>query len=205
LRAPEPYTPEEVAAILQACDEFGRQPYERLRARALILLLRYTALRIGDALQLRRDQVRDGRLEIRAEKNGEPVRLPVPPRLAKALDAVPLPRGAPPGCPYYFWNGVGSVRALKNDGHRMLDAVFRKSGVRDAHSHRFRHTLATEILSKGGSEQDVADVLGISPAIVRKHYAKWSQARQERISQIMQAVHGLGTTWAQTEKRPIIQ
>ena len=43
---------------------------------------------------------------------------------------------------------------------------------------------------KGGTEQDVADVLGISPAIGRKHYAKWTQARQERITTLMQRVHG---------------
>lgn len=50
--------------------------------------------------------------------------------------------------------------------------------------------LATEILTRGGTEQDVADVLGISPAIVRKHYAKWTPARQERIVTVLKAVHG---------------
>jgi predicted transcriptional regulator len=62
--------------------------------------------------------------------------------------------------------------------------------VPKAHAHRFRHTLATEILISGGTEQDVADVLGISPAIVRKHYAKWTPARQERITTLLKAVHG---------------
>jgi hypothetical protein len=32
----------------------------------------------------------------------------------------------------------------------------------------------------GATEQEVADVLGNSAEIVRKHYAKWSQARQKR-------------------------
>jgi hypothetical protein len=32
-------------------------------------------------------------------------------------------------------------------------------------------------------------ILGISPAVVRKHYAKWSQSRQDRITRVMQAVH----------------
>jgi hypothetical protein len=35
---------------------------------------------------------------------------------------------------------------------------------------------------------DVADVLGISENVARKHYAKWSPARQERISGIMRRV-----------------
>jgi hypothetical protein len=33
----------------------------------------------------------------------------------------------------------------------------------------------------------VADILGNSPAIVLKHYAKWSQARQKRIDDLMAA------------------
>lgn len=37
---------------------------------------------------------------------------------------------------------------------------------------------------------DVADVLGISEHIARRHYAKWSAARQQRISTIMRLVHG---------------
>jgi integrase len=39
-----------------------------------------------------------------------------------------------------------------------------------AHAHRFRHTLATEILENGGSIEDAAEVLGNSPNIIRKHY-----------------------------------
>jgi hypothetical protein len=103
-----------------------------------------------------------------AEKNGEPVRLLVPRGLVSALGVLPLPKGAAVGCRSYFWSGVGSVRALKNSGHRMLDAVFRRSAVRDAHSHRFRYTLATEMLTHGATYEDVAAVLGNSPAIVRK-------------------------------------
>jgi integrase len=72
---------------------------------------------------------------------------------------------------------------------RALAAVFKKSEVAGAHAHRFRHTLATEILARGGTEQDVADILGVSAAVVRKHYAKWSQARQQRITSLFEAVY----------------
>ena len=85
---------------------------------------------------------------------------------------------------------------------RTLSAVFAKSGVKGAHAHRFRHTLATEILARGGSEQDVADILGISPAVVRKHYAKWSQARQQRITRIFEAVYP-GTYVVHEAKTPV--
>ena len=41
-----PYTPAEVGKMIAACDVIGRGPYERLRARAMVLLMRYTGLRI---------------------------------------------------------------------------------------------------------------------------------------------------------------
>jgi integrase len=54
-----PYTPQQVAAMLAACDKIGVRSYERLRARALELLLRHTGLRISDAYTLERSRVRD--------------------------------------------------------------------------------------------------------------------------------------------------
>ena len=71
-----------------------------------------------------------------------------------------------------------------------MAVIFQKSGVKGAHAHRFRHTLATEILSAGGSVQDAADVLGNSPRIIEKHYAKWIKARQDRISALMGSIFG---------------
>jgi integrase len=59
----EPYTREDVIKILAACDRIGRGPYERLRARAIVLLLRYTALRIGDVATLEKARVRDGEIQ----------------------------------------------------------------------------------------------------------------------------------------------
>ena len=56
------------------------------------------------------------------------------------------------------------------------------------HVRDVRHTLATEILGRGATMPDVADVLGIDEHITRRHYAKWSAACQERISEIMRRV-----------------
>ena len=119
-----------------------------------------------------------------------------------ALDGLSLSVGAICECRHYFWNGRGSSRSLKAHIHRTLARVFTISGVERAHAHRFRHTLATDLLARGATFEDVADILGNSPAVVRKHYAKWSQARQNRIDNLMQDYHeavGLGTNWAQTK------
>jgi site-specific recombinase XerD len=74
------------------------------------------------------------------------------------------------------WNEQSSELSTKSMVERTLAAVFKASMVPNAHAHRFRHTLATELLGNGASFEDVADILGNSPAIVRKRYAKWSLA-----------------------------
>ena len=60
--------------------------------------------------------------------------------------------------------------------------------LRPARGHRFRHTLATEVLELGGTFSEAADILGDTEAIVRKHYAKRSRLRQERISVLMRSL-----------------
>ena len=175
----------------------GRGPYERLRARAMVLLLRYTALRISDVATLEKDRVRHGEIFVRTAKNGKPVRLPMPADLQRALDVVPTPRGTgDPGCPYFFWSGHGGTHAVIRDARRTLEAVYSKSGVEGACSHRFRHTLATEALEMGATLEEVADILGDTEAIVRKHYAKWSAGRQARISDLLARI------WHAKKPRP---
>jgi len=204
----EPFSTAEVTTIIKACDGIGRGPYERLRARAMILTLRYTALRIGDVALLERNRLsrESGRWRIflRTEKTGKPVFLPIPAELKAALDVVPLPRGCGEDSRWFFWNGVSSERAMKGIAERSLAAVFKASMVPHAHAHRFRHTLATELLGNGASFEEVADILGNSPEIVRKHYAKWSPARQSRIDDLMQRVHS-GTDWTREETTKRIQ
>jgi integrase len=90
---------------------------------------------------------------------------------------------------HFFWNGIGKEKTHKAHVDRCLRAVFKASGVRSAHAHRFRHTLATELLGRGASFEEVADILGNSPEIVRRHYGKWPVARQSRIDDLMQRVY----------------
>jgi site-specific recombinase XerD len=186
-----PLTPPEIAAILEACDKIGKSDYERLRTRAMVLTLRYTALRIGDVAMLEKSRIsKDGdcwRLWLRTEKSGQPVFLPVPEELRAALEAVLAPKGNQ-ASRYYFYAAVGTPKTHKAHIDRVLRAVFQLAGVKDAHAHRFRHTLATELLGAGATFEEVADVLGNSPAVVRKHYAKWSSARQARIDELMERV-----------------
>jgi integrase len=187
----EPYTPLEESRILAACNSFGRLPYERLRALAMTQLHRYTGLAISDVATLEKSRVqwdagtRRWKVLLRRQKTGKAVFLPIPDELKIILDELPLPRGAPADCPYFFWNGVTSKRAVVGIAERTMRAVFDRSGVRNAGTHRFRHTLATRLLGRRATFEEIADILGNSPEIVRKHYAKWSKDRQERIDNLM--------------------
>jgi integrase len=162
--------------------------YERERARAMILLLRYTGLRMSDVATLARDRVRGDRIYLYTIKNGKPVFLPIPAFLREALDGLPTPRATEGQSKYFFWSGNGITRAFIRGVTRTLARVFEISTVDGAHAHRFRHTLATALLEKGWTTEDVALVLGSTPDIIRRHYAQWTIQRQERISSLAQDV-----------------
>jgi site-specific recombinase XerD len=195
-----PYSLQEESLILAACEQIGGgkyhrsgASYEQFRARAMIMLLRHTALRVSDVATLRKDALSFDEdrstwlVLVRTQKSGEAVYLPIPAELKLLLDALPLPRNAAQDCPYYFWNGQTLRRAAVGIAERTLGAVFAKSGVKNAHAHRYRHTLATSLLAEGASFQTVADILGNTAEIVRKHYGKWSKGRQENIDRLMMA------------------
>jgi integrase len=209
-----PYTLQEESRILAACEQIGGgqyhrsgASYEQLRARAMVMLLRHTALRVSDVATLRKDAVSydeeksTWRVLVRTQKSGEPVYLPIPGDLKMVLDALPLPRNGAQDCPYYFWNGETLRRAVVGIAERTLGSVFKKSGVKNGHAHRYRHTLATRLLGDGASFQTVADILGNTEAIVRKHYGKWSKGRQENIDRLMMAhFQSAATTNSVTKK-----
>ena len=205
----EPYKQAEIIAILAAADTFGLYPYERLRARAMLLLMRYYAFRISDVATLRKDAVINGEIRLRAVKNGKAILLELYPVVQQALDVLPLPKGASADCPYLFWNGLSDRDGFIKRADESLKAVYRKSGVKNAISHRFRHTLCTEILVNGGTIEDAANILGDSPAVIRKHYLKYSSEYQDRTKTLLRKVHlgtlGSSVTHAQeTDANPLI-
>jgi integrase len=54
--------------------------------------------------------------------------------------------------------------------------------------HRFRHTFARILLERPGvTVRDVAELLGNTEQIVRKHYAAWIPERQERLTAVLKA------------------
>jgi len=185
-----PYTPEEIVGILAACDQFGRTSYERRRAKAMVLLMRFAGLRISDVVTLGKEHLRGHRLEKRAVKNHRMIRVQLPPVVLHALDVLPPPKAAVRNSTLYFASGTSTLRSLVKGGERTMAAVFRLSAVERAHCHRFRHTLASELLGKGGSIEEIAAILGDSPATIRRYYAKWTPEYQSRQDALIRTIHG---------------
>src|ERR1700721_1673002 len=80
LRPTMPYTYEQMKLILSAVDEYEAEMPSRAkdnarRMRALVLVLRFSGLRISDAINLSVDQVTGTRLFLYTQKTGVPVNL----------------------------------------------------------------------------------------------------------------------------------
>ncbi|HXM00967.1 MAG TPA: hypothetical protein VN939_00090, partial [Chthoniobacterales bacterium] len=88
-----PFSREELSRILQACELYrggrgqaGRANAQRLRA--LVLLLRFSGLRIRDAVTLRRDHMVNGKLLLFTAKTGTPVYCPLPEAVVAELETI---------------------------------------------------------------------------------------------------------------------
>lgn len=59
-----------------------------------------------------------------------------------------------------LFTGKGTARLGKTGIRAILKRIEKKTGVRNVHPHRFRRTLATNLLDRGMNIQDVAEILG---------------------------------------------
>jgi integrase/recombinase XerD len=169
-----PLSREEVASILGACDNYPDK-FNAVRLRALVLLLRYSGLRIRDAVTLSRERVNDGRLFLYTAKTGTSVYCPLPPFVISALEAIPRTGN------FFFWTGESKPKSAVGDWQRSLKRLFELAGVPTAHAHRFRDTFSVELLQAAVPIDRVSVLLGHrSVRITEKHYNAWTRARQEQ-------------------------
>jgi integrase/recombinase XerD len=169
-----PFTREEVASILKACDIYPDKA-NAVRLRALILLLRYSGLRIRDAVTLSRNLIQDDKLFLYTAKTGTAVYCPLPPFVVEALNGIPASA-------YFFWSGLSKPKSAVGDWQRSLKRLLILAGVPDGHAHRFRDTFSVELLLAGVPIERVSILLGHqSVRITEKHYAPWVRARQEQL------------------------
>ena len=182
--------------------EHGAEPFtahdlSRLRDHAgedlfTFLLLRWTGLRGSDAVSVTWREVHfDGKeIERITQKRKKRVILPIQTELLFALEAE-WERRKPDLSDRVLLNPLtGKPLTRPRLYHRML-ALGKRAGVPDAHPHRFRDTLAVDMLTRGANPYDVAKMLGDTIETVEKHYTPFVRELRERVRMILETGTGL--------------
>jgi integrase len=170
------------------------------RLRALTLLMRWSGLRIRDAVTLERSRLQGDNLLLYQAKTRTPVYVPLPPNVAEALKTVPP--GVRPNPRYFFWSGNGHAKSAVADWQRSYRRLFELAEIKKPDGtkkrcfpHMFRDTFAVGMLLAGVPLEQVSILLGHkSIKITEKHYAPWVKARQEQLEQNVRQAWGKSTT-----------
>jgi integrase/recombinase XerD len=220
------FPPHELAAMIDATyiykgsrhDNDGRFG-ERLRT--LILLMRWSGLAIRDAVTLQRSMLgADDSVFLYRAKTGHPVRVVLPPEVAKALREVPP--GNAPHPAYFFWSGIGKPKTVVADWQRSFRKLFDVAATKlpkdpatgkpkRCHSHMFRDTFAVEMLLSGADIRQVQILLGHkSVKTTEKSYAPWVKALQSKPDKTVRnawakAKHSVISDCASLAKRDLLE
>jgi integrase len=181
-----PLSPAEMTKLLTACEKYREEvsPTGKANAlllKAMILVMRYSGLRISDTTKLSVDRITDGKLFLFTQKTGQPVSTVLPPFVLKILDATPKASDD-----RYFWSCKGSLKTAVKRWQEKVRKVFDLAGVYsgDGHlvSHRLRDTFSVELLLSGVPLERVSVLLGHSSVrITERHYNPWVRSRQEQL------------------------
>jgi integrase len=183
----------------------GAQPFNgnelnKLRTNAgddllIFLLLRWTGLRGSDAVKLTWQEVSFESKEIErvTQKRRKKVVLPINLELLFALEAEHARRRPQPKDRVLI--NPSTNRPLTRPGlYRRIQALGKRAGVQGAHPHRFRDTLAVDMLSRGASPYDVAKILADTIGTVERHYAPFTKELRERVRGLIDNGEGLEKT-----------
>jgi len=100
--------------------------------RSLVLVLRYSGMRIGDVVQLTTDQIAGNKLMVYTQKTGVPVNTVLPDFVTTCLEAKRGVMGK-----HLFWAGTGNLEVIVGSWQKRLRKLFKLSGVSNGHAHRF--------------------------------------------------------------------
>lgn len=215
-----PFTDDEVARILAACDKRPR-PRERNGSmhseetsyvganwtneqgdgqwtgedlKDLIWLMLHTGYRISDAVFFDMKRLRGNEVMIRAQKNGRHVFGVLPDRVRDRLVARAKAHGSRP----FIVGRSTRLETVTNVWRRRLAQAFEAAGAfeQTPTPHRFRHTFARILLQKGVSVADVAELMGDDENTIRTHYAAWVPERQARLTRVLETAFSTDSTFS---------
>jgi integrase len=150
----------------------------------------YTGLRISDVSTFHIDRLQPtGEMQVRTTKAGTHVYTWVPEWLQGRIHASAREVG-----PSIFGDhATGDMNVVTDVWRRKLNKLWTLCGPwrEKPTPHRFRHTFARILLQRPGvTARDVAELLGNTEQMVRKHYAAWIPERQERLTAVLKAAFG---------------
>jgi integrase/recombinase XerD len=168
-----------------------------IKMRTMILLMRWSGLRISDAVPLQRSRLVGDSLLLYQAKTGVAVYVPLPPEVAQSLRD--LPSTTVGNSPYFFWDGVGNVNTAISLWCAAFQRLFKLANIRTAdgkpkrcHAHMLRHTFAVELLLADVPIEQVAMLLGHSSVkTTERYYAPWVHARQEQLERSVCKAHSV--------------
>lgn len=205
------FTADEYKRIIGATYRLGEfaerswAPEKRgIRIRALTELMRWSGLRIRDAVTLECGRLVENKLMLYQAKTGTPVFVPLPPQVADLLRSIPP--GLKPNPNYFFWSGNGLPKTFVANWQRAYRRLFKVADLRKpdgtpkrCHCHMFRDTFAVEMLLAGVPIDQVSILLGhASVRVTEKHYSPWVRARQDQLEKSVQSAWQL-----LPEQRPV--
>jgi integrase len=194
------FTADEYKRIIDATYRLGEfaerswAPEKRgIRIRALTELMRWSGLRIRDAVTLECGRLAENKLMLYQAKTGTPVFVPLPPHVADLLRSIPA--GLKPNPNYFFWSGNGLPKTFVANWQRAYRRLFKVADLRKpdgtpkrSHCHMFRDTFAVEMLLAGVPIDQVSILLGhASVRVTEKHYSPWVRARQDQLEKSVQS------------------
>jgi integrase len=187
-----PFTDSELNRMYAACDTLGGPipPGPGYRewggedVKDFILLSIYTGMRISDVATFDISQRLNGNdIYLRMHKTKKELYTWIPDWLVNRLRA----RERTHGKLLFRCGDSREVRTMAELWRVKLAKVFKLAGDFEDRPtpHRFRHTFVRILLEHGVRIPDVAELIGDTEAVVRKHYAKWVPERQARLTNIL--------------------
>ncbi len=166
------------------------------RIRALTELMRWTGLRIRDAVTLERHRLSFDQgtglwnVMLYQRKTGDPVYCPIPPHVADLMNTLPSSQKGNTNERYFFWTGAGLPKTIVSNWQRSYVKLFKLAGLKGAdgapkrcHPHMLRDTFAVESILADMPVQRVSEILGHSSIkVTEKHYLPWVRARQTQLN-----------------------
>jgi integrase len=175
--------------MYEACQRYGltdKHKWNGDDVADFISLSIYTGLRISDVALFHIDRMQpSGEIHVRTTKAGTHVYTWVPQWLQDRISA----RATKHGPRIFGEHTTKRLDVITELWRRKLNLVWKDCGPwKDKPTpHRFRHTFARILLQKPGvTVRDVAELLGNTEEMIRKHYGAWVPERQARLTKILQ-------------------